>query len=177
MSENPLRDLYGDATPPADLKARVEHSLRESDALASRGTSWRFVAAAALILAAVGGAYVAGRMRPAPVDMRDTYVLLLYEDSTYRDDRPVPQIIAEYAIWADSLARAGALVLAEKLGDARYDVVAAGLALDRVASEPAPTGMFIIRAPDANAATAIARASPHVRQGGRVVVRPLDTGG
>jgi hypothetical protein len=177
MPENPLKHLYRDATPPADLKARVEHSLRESDALTSRGMSWRFMAAAALILAAVGGAYAAGRMRPVAVDLSDTYVLLLYEDSTYRDDRPLPQIIAEYAGWADSLARTGALVLAEKLGDSRYDVVAGGQAPDRVASEPAPTGMFIVRATDANAATAIARGSPHVRQGGRVVVRPIDRGG
>lgn len=176
MTNDPLRNLYGDDVPSPELRARVERTLESSGAFASRRIGfggWRLAAAAVLVLAAIGAAYQAGRSRPKPVSLAGSYVLLLYEDSTYHDPRPVREIVAEYAAWGDSLATTGALVLAEKLGETRHDVVGAGAA---PGAGPAPTGMFIVRAPDAAVATAIARSSPHVRVGGRIVVQPIDVG-
>jgi hypothetical protein len=178
MSDNPppLSDLYGDATPPSHLKARVERTLRSSRMIGSapRGGGWaRRALAASLIVVAVGLGYVTGVARATPVDLAGTYVLLLYEDSTYSDPRPEGEIVAEYRAWADSLANVGALVLAERLDDQRIHVAAGGITTGAGDSHAGPTGMFVVRAPDAQSATAIASGSPHVRQGGRVVVRAI----
>lgn len=98
------------------------------------------------------------------------FLLLLYEDSAYRDDRPIREIVAEYAGWADSLRQERALVLGEKLG-----VESAELPAGRgQAVAGLPTGLFIVRASDLASARSIASTSPHIRQGGRIVVHAID---
>ena len=163
MPDDQLPNVFGDAKPPAALKSRVVGTLTGAGTLAAaqRGTThaarW-----AALLAAALIAGFLLGRVERASASDVPRYLLLLYEDSTYRDDRPVAEIIAEYARWADSLRKADVLELGEKLADQpRRDAAS-------------PTGFFIIRATDANVARAIAASSPHVRHGGGIVAHPIE---
>jgi hypothetical protein len=85
----------------------------------------------------------------------NTYVMLLYKDSTYRfpPSGHMREREAEYARWADSLAVRGKLDRGGKLlgGD--------------------PDGLFIIRARSDSEAAAIAATCPHRKYGGRIEVR------
>jgi hypothetical protein len=169
-----MRDIHA-TPPPPELRARVVATLRRSGYIGSEAAPWlRRVIAAGAIAAALLVGFVAGRTRIDAAPSGNNFLLLLYEDAGYRDDRPSAEIVAEYAGWADSLGRAGALVLGEKLGDARIDVVGAGASGPPAASGgPGPTGLFIVRTANTDSAAAIARSAPHIRQGGRIVVRPI----
>lgn len=163
MPHDPLRTPFGDIEPPAALKSRVIETLTAAGTLtppggrAPRAARW-----AVLLAAALFAGFLLGRVERASASDLPRYLLLLYEDSTYRDDRPVSEIVAEYARWADSLRTADVLELGEKLADAPQRDAAS------------PTGFFIIRARDGGAARAIAASSPHVRHGGGIVVRPIE---
>ena len=154
---------FGDIEPPAGLKSRVIGTLTSAGTLTpSGGRVPRAARWAALLAAAIFAGFLLGRVERASASDVPRYLLLLYEDSTYRDGRPVSEIVAEYARWADSLRKADLLELGEKLADPpRRDATS-------------PTGFFIIRAVDGNAARAIAASSPHVRHGGGIVVRAIE---
>ena len=174
MSDSPLRDAHASAEPTPALRERVVSTLRQQGHLVGRRSSsvaarlpWIGALAAALLLG-----FLAGRARIGGEAPGNRYLMLLYEDAGYRDDRPVQDIVSEYARWADSLDRAGALVAGEKLADPVYEVVSGGGVAE--SSGAAPTGLFIVRAGSAEAATAIARGSPHIKYGGRIVVRGIE---
>jgi hypothetical protein len=61
--------------------------------------------------------------------------------------------------------------LGEKLGDSSF-VVGAGS--PSAAEEGVLEGLFIVRAASLAEAAALAEGSPHVRRGGRVVIRPIE---
>jgi len=177
MSDNPMRDIHA-TQPPPELRARVVDSLRRRGAIGPRTAHWRRrVISVGAIAAALLVGFVAGRSRIEVEPSGNSFLLLLYEDAGYSDDRPIGEIVAEYGRWADSLGRAGALVLGEKLGDSQLDVVGAGASAPTTSSGRAgPTGLFVVRAANTDSAAAIARSSPHIRQGGRIVVRPVEGG-
>ena len=110
-----------------------------------------WLAAAALLLA-IG--FSLWRTRHV-VARGDTYVLLLYEDSSYR--RPGPgegaHRLAEMERWGDSLSRRGELQVAGHL-------VGTGM----------PGGLFLIRARSDSDAARIAASSPFIKWGGRIDV-------
>jgi hypothetical protein len=126
-----------------------------------RGVYW--LAAAAVVVLALALPW--WRSRPS-APRGNTYVLMLYNDSGY--DWPPPghmgQRRAEYARWADSLAKLGELDSGGRLEDEtqpdRIDVIE-------------PGGLFIIRAPSETEAERIAASSPHGKYRGRIVVRRL----
>lgn len=175
MSDNPLDTFARDANPSPELQRRVERTLRQRGYLSSTPPIWRSIGLAASLLVAAGLGFGAGRFRPEAVlhEGRE-YLFLLREDSTYRDDRPVNDIIREYGRWADSLRRNNLLVTAAKLGDEEMSVVAPQVAFTPDPRESPTSGFFIVRAPDLASARAMAAASPHVRYGGRIVVRPVE---
>jgi hypothetical protein len=114
---------------------------------------------------------------------KPTFVLLLYEDASFAAGRTERDLVAEYAAWARSLDRRGALVMGEKLGETSHRLRGGngrggGPTVDRiqVTSDLGQlAGLFVIRADDEAAALAIARTCPHLRYGGSVVVRPVAT--
>ena len=172
MSDNPLRDAHSSAEPTPALRERVTSTLRRQGHLAGHRSvvarlPWIGALAASLLVG-----FVAGRARAGGEPAGNRYLMLLYEDAGYRDDRPMADIVSEYARWADSLDRAGALVAGEKLAEPVYEVVSGDSVA--AASGAAPTGLFIVRAESAEGATAIARGSPHIRYGGRIVVRGIE---
>lgn len=163
MPDDQLPKVFGDAKPPAELKARVIATVTSSGALApAQRRVPQSVRRAAMLAAALIAGFLLGRVERASASDVPRYLLLLYEDSTYHDDRPVSEIVAEYGRWADSLRRAEVLELGEKLADPpRRDPAS-------------PTGFFIIRAHQESTARAIAASSPHVRQGGGIVVHAIE---
>jgi hypothetical protein len=173
MSDSPRPDPFGDREPPRALGERIARTLRANDLVATQSPRYARdgLRAAALILA-IAGAFWMGRLQRSTAVAEDPgpqFLVLLYEDSTYRDDRPVREIVAEYAGWADSLRRDRALVLGEKLGDAYNEIpVPLRQGVDH------PTGLFIVRARDLRQATALAQTSPHLRYGGHLVVQAID---
>jgi hypothetical protein len=171
MAEGRRNDPFADREPPEALRQRITTTLSRDGLVEPKSARVRRQAAqGTMLLALMVIAFFAGRMEKQPAaDARPQFLLLLYEDSTYRDDRPIREIIAEYGRWADSLRERRELDLGEKLGDAHAELPAG--------AEPAtavPTGLFIVRATDLETARAIAGSSPHLRQGGRIVVHAID---
>ena len=166
-----LRNTFFDRDPPPQLESRIIASMRSAGVLGPparpllRPLTVAMLAAASLIVGLAIGR--ASARSPAAVE-GPRYLLLLYEDSTFVADRPIGEIVAEYAAWADSLGRAGRLEAGEKLGDARVVVGDARM----VGAEP--TGFFIVRASTLDHARALAASSPHVRRGGTVHVTAIE---
>ena len=94
--------------------------------------------------------------------------MLLYEDEGFDRSQPESALVKEYSAWAGGLAQAGELVGGEKLGSSVAVEPASAAALGDF------TGFFIVAVPNDSAARELARESPHVRHGGRVVVRRID---
>lgn len=174
-----MTELEQEATPPPHLKRRVTASLRERGLLRGSGTNvWlmRVAAAAVLFLggfltAKAAGAGAAGEQ----VASGPRWLLLLYEDSTFSPRAPIPELVREYAAWADSLRSAGSLELGEKLGMSGTVISEEFEDHNLTASDLGEVaGMFIVRAADESAARAIARSCPHLRHNGRVVVKAIE---
>jgi hypothetical protein len=173
MSQSRGSDPFGGREPPPALRDRITSSLHAGGLLEPQHVRiQRTVMRGAALVAVVAIAFVAGRFqsstaRPAGPE----FLILLYEDSSYRDDRPVREIVAEYGGWADSLRRTESLVVGEKLSTDRVQVattVGSGGVMQH------PTGLFIVRAASLEAATGIARSSPHLKYGGTVLVHRID---
>jgi len=168
-----LRDLQGDVTPPSRLKARVEESLRNRGVLQSARRPSRLTFAAGVGgLALIGAAFMIGRLsggRGGDAVGPPRYALLLYEDSTFTTSVPEQALVAEYSAWASDLGRRGIVVSGEKLGPAAARLGAWGRDVREGLS-----GFFIISAASDSAAAAIANSCPHLRHGGRIVVRRID---
>src|SRR5580704_3725348 len=138
--------------PTPELEERVVRALTASGLIRRKRWPRIWMTAAAVAAAVALSALHLGRAK-AP---GETYVMLLYEDSTFQMPLPghVAERRAESARWADSLAERGELDLG-----------------GRVDGSGPITGMFIIRAAtDADAAKRAA-SCPHLKYGGHIVVR------
>jgi hypothetical protein len=188
-----LRSLAREESPPAALEARVMASLRREGLLASgsrrtedgRGVGRRRLAAAAALVVAIPAAFAAGMLagsrtrapadeRAGAAESRPRFMLLLLEDASYENPAPgeMEGRVSEYASWARELTRSGIEVSGEKLGEA-------GIPLGPPRGEQPPiatelAGFFIVSAADAGEAAGIARGCPHLKHGGRIVVRPIE---
>jgi hypothetical protein len=155
--------------PPPELKQRVQGSLRANGVL-RRTPHW---SRAPLAIAAGVALFLAGaqyaRLGTSPANSDPIFTLLLYEDAAFQPQVPVEEIVREYTAWAHDLRDRGALVLAEELDP----VVHLAGADAPVTESPLGqlTGMFVVHAADRDAAMELARDHPHVRHGGRIVVR------
>jgi hypothetical protein len=102
------------------------------------------------------------------------FLLLLEEPSGYQTPVGADQIRArvnEYAGWARALASEERLVSA---GELEPGGIAIGPATSRRVNGPmTPTGYFLVRAQSLEEAERLARASPHLKYGGEVMIRPV----
>ena len=187
--------------PPTGLEQRVVASLAargllEPTSLSSaRWRGWRVLGmlAAAAALFVAGGLAERVRADAGPEEEADVavgetprFALLLYGGpaSTSADEEEA--LVAEYGGWARDLASRGRYVTGEKLGEIATTLGAGAGAGTNVGAEPRSiasgsgdvagpvVGFFIIGARSAEEAEEIARTIPHLRHGGRVVVRPID---
>jgi len=108
------------------------------------------------------------------------YAVLIYtHDSAHRPDA-TPEDTATCDEHADELTNSGSLVMAYALTprdmatSVRADAITDGPFID---SKEVIAGFYVIEAPDLDAAIAIARTNPVVRDGGGVEIRPVHGGG
>ena len=171
-STDPARALAQPMEPPAELRGRVLRTLLERGLIAPsrrRPPVTRilvYAAVAALLIA--GGAWL-GRTWPTVLDSRPRFVLFLYEDEQFKPRVGHDQLVAEYTAWADSLRDERKLLMAEELAPQETTLPLATAGVSTSFGKLA--GFFIVRAASIEEATAIARQCPHLKHGGRVVLR------
>lgn len=174
-----LQQLPRELPPPASLEDDTVHRLRAAGSLRAWYTPPRWLAAALFAIAFLAAGYLTGRgsveTPPAP-----TYALLLYGGSTGDDSAAHAVRAAEYGEWAtrphptaavvggEALAENGMLIFAPDTGS--FGGIAAAV-VD--AGDTQPVGFFLVRAPNRQAAMQLARDCPHLKYGGRIVVREI----
>lgn len=152
-----MTNLSPEIQPDSALEARVVSTLVAAGLVRRRRVwpVWMAAAAAVIVLA-----FGVTMFRPKhTLAQGKTYVVLLYEDSTYR---PAPaghgeERVAELARWADSLDTFGKFERAVRL------------------SGPGPLGgLFIIRAADDADVARIAASCPFTKWGGHIEVKRVE---
>jgi len=168
-SERQALRTMAEAPPPPAVLERVLDELGRSGRLCKRRMAgWTLSAAASLVLFA--GGFTVGQRRPTPAgDARPRYLLLLY-DATASTPQEEAARVSEYGAWARRLGAAGHLKAGEKLKDEAFVLGPAA----REAEHGRLGGYFLVAAASLDEALAIARDCPHLRHGGRVVLRPID---
>ncbi len=174
-------ELDREAPAPPALEERIVSALRSRGMLRVAGPRFRapvrFAAAAAgLILLAAG--FLAGRSfdlrRGAPTPgPRFALFLLRGEERVPRRPEEEAGRVAEYRAWARGLAKSGRFVSGEKLEDRVERLGPARGAAAEGAAEEEIRGFFVISASDFQDALSVARGCPHLRHGGRILVRPI----
>jgi hypothetical protein len=172
-----LRGLPRETDTPQRLDARVMRSLRAEGLVGRRG--WRrwgmtVGAAAAGVALFLMGIAVGRSMASPPPSAGRQFVLFLYEDAAFREGAG---LVAEYTAWARGAA--GQVVSGEKLGPEARLLSARDTAVyvemrDVRTAEGVLAGYFVVRADTYEEAVAIARAHPHLRYGGRIVLRAIE---
>lgn len=148
-----MMDLPRERQPDPALEERVVSALAASGLIRrrrSRAPIW--LAAAAALILVIGLSVWRTRHVVAP---GNTYVLLLYEDSTYHFAPPGhgTERMAELVRWADSLSSLGQLDVGGHL-----------------VGSTMPGGLFIIRAKSDADAARIAASCPFGKYGGHIDV-------
>lgn len=177
--------------PPPDLERRVLARLRSEGLIHPESTqendmkrihlTWAVAATVLLIV----GVFI-GRMPAAGVtdaaktaDTRQQFALMLYEDVAYQTApaAAAPDRVAEYTAWARGLAADGTVVGGEKLADSGVLLASSEPGATRVPSSEIGVlaGYFVIRAEDENEAARIAATCPHLKYGGRISLRRIET--
>ena len=182
------RDALGRLPREAEPPARLEQATVA--ALTARGLlrlpRRRFVAplalAASLLLFAAGLAIgrFGGETTPAaPADRRPRFALFLYEGPEYElpPAGEMEERVREYVAWASAERTDGTVEGGEKLKDGDDVAIEPDGSAGAVQShrgESRLAGYFLIRAVDQRTALEIARSCPHVRYGGRIVLREIE---
>ena len=169
-----LASLPRQLDPPTELERRVLAAFR-SETTRSRNTfSWRqLAAAAALIVISLAAGIAIGRQSiPSVADPNGgpRFMFLLWgsgDAAGSPDDRSAE----EYGRWAAAQRETGRSVSGERLSSEAV-LVEAGRTIRTVAEVE---GFFVVSAASLDEAAEIARNSPHVQRGGRIIVRPIDT--
>jgi hypothetical protein len=170
-----LAALKQDASPPKELESAIVQELsRRGLVHDGRGRRRRLATLSGIAAAAVFGLGVlvgsgAGR-QAAPSAASPRYVLFLEGADTHTPQEEA-QRVAEYRAWARKEASAGRLLSGEKL-EPQVQVMGAEPA-QALSGGGAVRGFFVIVAKDDAEALAIAGDCPHLRHGGRVVLRRI----
>ena len=184
-----LSQLPNEKAPPAALEDATVLQLRRAGLVGRRGTqrragfnlsTWALAAGIAAV-AFVGGSVFANR--GAVADAQPTFALLLYGADTGEDSATRVARAAEYSAWAN-VERADARIVG---GEALGRSVAAIAAVRNVArgsdsvviadDSSGPNdfvGYFLVSARDREAAVRLASNHPHLKYGGRVIVRRIN---
>ena len=154
-----MTNLSREAQPDSSLEERVVSTLLATGLVRRRRRAWPvWVAAAAVIVLAFGVTLFRPARNHALVN-GNSYVVLLYEDSTYRPAPPGhdAERVAVIAHWADSLDAVGKF---ERAG--------------RVRGSGPLGGLLIVRATDDADAARIAASCPFTQWGGHVEIKRFD---
>jgi hypothetical protein len=172
------RTLREQPVAPDTLMETTMHALTRRGLLSGASPRWLLPLAAAASLAIGMFAGTLWRTPEAASPPQASHLLLLYEDAGYRA-APAGrehERVEEYTRWAHALAARGRLADAAELGGQGWTFSADATGESQADSTLGTlTGFFLIAGADAAEAQRIARECPHLRHGGRVVLRPLVT--
>jgi hypothetical protein len=170
----------GDVAPQG-LEGQVVDHLRARGLLRGSARRRRLTWMAAMLIASAAtfglGRHLGARQAAAIGGPKSgpEFLVLLYEDQGF--DRGAPgeerARVVEYGAWARRLADRSQLVSAGRLGGAADAVQLPQTDAPPRSSSTEPTGYFVIVAADRQEAVRVASTCPHLRYGGRVVVRPI----
>lgn len=179
-----LAPLLARPEVPRSLEIRVASSL-ETASLLRHGRSqhaWRLPLVAAIaagVLCFLAGQWTESRrrsdddptLRPAVSSTSLRFVLLLYGPS---EKRSTAGDVEEHRQWARHLAAEGHSVSGEKLAPEEPSLRRDSAPTSSTNAGETLQGFFVISARSDAEAMAIARSAPHVRHGGRIVVRRIE---
>ncbi len=177
-SESLAGQLAPEIEPPAGLEERVVARLRAAGTLnlkraRRRGPMRDLAAAAAIFVAGLAVGVYGWRGGSPETEGGPRFLFLLYPDGVSQTTRPEEDSVArEYAAWAAGLRRSGRTVTGDRL--AREQRAGVGGA-DARSLDSTLEGFFVVGADSLQDAARFAEDSPHVRHGGRIVVRAIDT--
>jgi hypothetical protein len=130
--------------------------------------------AASILVFALGHRVGRGSVGPRQA-AAGRFALFVLGDGT--DGVPEASKVAEYGQWLTTLSQSGIGVSGEKLRNPGW-LLGAGSTRFDAGIDPAPadriTGFFIIAAPTPDSALAIAQGMPHLKHGGRLVLREIE---
>jgi hypothetical protein len=191
-----LRALGGDVAPSPELEGRVVAALKQRGDIRANG-GWIMKSTRAVAVAVIAGlvfvaGFAVGNRGEAETPVTATsgspagnqYMLLMYSSTALHDEeRAMPEaditaIIAEYRDWAIAREQEGRLVSAEKLSDETRVMTAHDANVEIAASsgsERVLGGYFLITAPSLDDAIELAKSHPHLKYGGEVEVRPIES--
>lgn len=159
---------------PPGMEERIVDRLDEKKPTTHtmNNTNYYRIAAAlgGILIAFFAGRYAAGPDGGATVmdDARQSYLLLLREDSTF-SGTDIPALVKEYSQWGKDMAAKNQLVGAEKLTEEVYQ-------FGTLSSPEGPgiSGYFVIRANNLAEARSIVETHPHLKYNGGIELRPID---
>lgn len=168
-----LEALARELPPPPDLESRLVRSLRAESLLGdSRRSPWLYAAASILLVAsgiAIGRMGATGSTAPQQTVQPNRFLLMLTDADPVGDDAARAE---QYRQWAADVRAAGHQISGDRLANGGIAVMRDGSA---PVMNPEVQGFFIVSASGLDEAAAVARSSPHVRSGGLIIVRPIDT--
>ena len=173
-----IRSLPRRQSPPPWLEERIVAELKTRGRIHRTPPAHRRLAVAIGIAASIllfASGLAAGRFLNSPPDTGSAsprFILLLYEDDAYQAPASDEDRVSEYRDWAGELGTRGLFVGGEKLKDAADSLPAGGASPQ--AQPGTLAGYFIITAGGRSEAIAIARDCPHLKYGGKIVVREID---
>jgi len=186
-----LHELTREKTPPDFLEQRIVGALRESQLIRPPWFVWQRrlvmtggVIAAAAVLFTVG-AVIGARWNAAPaVNENQSEFMLLLRNSPRelptRSSNEALQRVREYSAWAKKMNQEGVLLDGEKLTDEGQTMnVVDGRSIvsemEADAKKTAIAGYFLIHAHNYQQAIGIAEDCPHVKYGGTIEIRQIDS--
>ncbi|MGH9367723.1 MAG: YciI family protein, partial [Thermoanaerobaculia bacterium] len=172
-------ELARELPPPDAVEERIVSALRSRGLIRSgrpRARAWAAIGAVAAGIALLAAGYLLGRgstaaRQAALPESRFALFLLRGEQQEPARGEEEAARVEEYRAWARGLAGAGRFVTGEKLED-RGERLGVSGPLAAPAEEEI-RGFFVISASDFEDALAVARGCPHLRYGGRILVRPI----
>jgi hypothetical protein len=198
-------DAWGSTwtAPPGLRRATLEAARRrgwvKGGGMSGRGVWMGAAAAAAAVMFVAGFGLGARQARSggdavsetrssaattaAPeADVAPKFAVFLFEDASYRAPTPdrMMERVKEYGSWARGLAESGRYVTGEKLADdGRFcrleDGALAASGPQADARRGTLTGYFVIGAASLDEAMEVAKSCPHLKYGGTVEIRRLET--
>lgn len=183
-----LHALHEDLLPPPALEDRVILELKNRGLLRARpaGSRWPWRAAVALAASLaifLSGVYLGTRATsPAPRPKGAQFVFFLVEGESFRAPLPDEEEdrIAEYRNWAHRLRDSGIRLSGEKLKDGEEILGSSPSKRLPAGAQVADGdvgslgGYFIVEAKNLEHAREIASTCPHLRHGGRLIIRQID---
>ena len=174
-----LGSLPNEVAPDSAVEQRTIAALRQRSLLRPQGVRAvglrpLLALAAVAVIAFLYGLNV-GRSDAPTRAPEASFALMLYGGSTGGDSSAHAVRAAEYRRWASAEHPWGRVIGGEALGDSAWTVsqAKAAVSLSKPRSDDL-VGFFLIQAPSREAAAFLAAECPHLKYGGRVVVRVIE---